>query len=75
MGVNGERLGEEVSEMAFNLKPSNDEVAFAYTIAYLMKIHVEALCAGRRDSVVGYTDGAGVVAKFRSGGLRVSEAA
>ena len=72
--MNGERFCEEVSKIVFTLKPSNYEATLAYAITYPMKIHIDAFCPARCDGVVGYTDGTGVVAKNRSGGLRVAEA-
>ena len=74
VSANGEGFCEEFSKIVFTLKPSNYEVILAYAITYPMKVHINAFCSARCDGIVGYTDGTGVVAKDRSGGLRVSEA-
>ena len=63
MSVNGKGFCEEISKIVFTLEPGDYEVTLSYAITNPMKIHVDALGTTRCDGVVGYANGASVVAK------------
>ena len=61
--VDGERFGEEISEVAGTFPPLDGEVTLADTVADPVKAHVDCICAMKLDRVVGDANGTGIVTK------------
>jgi len=73
MDMDGERLGEEISEVASAFAPLDGEVTLTNTVADPVEAHVDGLCAMKFDRVVGDANCTGVVTEDDGGWLGIAE--